>query len=188
MFISSVDNPNKRRLTLNTGSKRSSASVSLNDNDKDEKQTVLNISLEKLRAIEDPESCLCRSVLINNTLKCIQSGSRVTNEEESNCFACSLPPKRLRLDEMPNNYASTDILNDSFEDYQETLTSQEGNTGEKEIGKNQLDKGFTGSDMSLCLSELDTVTRPTSKEAKRNCDTIRFAELEFPNVICTLET
>lgn len=182
-----VEKPNKRRLTLN-GAKQTTAGISNDNSEHDEKKTVLNISLEKLRAIEDPESCLCRSVLINNTLKCIQSGSRVTNEESSKYFSCPLASKRLRLDEMPNNYNTTDILKDSFEDYQEAIIPQEGDTNEKEIGNNQTDKLFTSPGTSLCYSELDTVTRQATKNNRRNCDTIRFSELEFPSVICPLET
>ena len=39
---------------------------------REERKKVLKLSVRKLRAIEDPETSLCRSVLINNTMKRIQ--------------------------------------------------------------------------------------------------------------------
>ena len=47
---------------------------------KEERKKVLKMSVRKLKQIEDPETFLCRSVLINNTMKRIQSEIR---EEKS---------------------------------------------------------------------------------------------------------
>ncbi|XP_013778148.1 uncharacterized protein LOC106462743 [Limulus polyphemus] len=47
---------------------------------KDERRKVLKLSMNKLRRIKDPEGSLCRSVLINNTVKCLQKEIR---EEKS---------------------------------------------------------------------------------------------------------
>lgn len=180
-----AETPNKRTLPLNTDSEQT-ANVSLpNNSDNDEEQTILNISLEKLRNIEDPENCLRRSVLINNTLKCIRSGLRVTSEDSATCFTCPLPCKRLRLNEEPN-YVATDSLKDPFEDYQGAIIRQEGNS-EKERGNRQIDEVFP-SDKSLSITEVNTFARQATKSVKRKCDIVRFAELEFPNVICALET
>ena len=43
---------------------------------REERKKVLKLSVRKLRAIEDPETSLCRSVLINNTMKRIQAEMR----------------------------------------------------------------------------------------------------------------
>lgn len=43
---------------------------------RDERKRVLKLSLAKLRRIDDPESCLCRSVLLNNTLRKLQREAR----------------------------------------------------------------------------------------------------------------
>lgn len=48
---------------------------------KEERRKVLKISVNKLRKIEDPENSLCRSVLINNTMKRLQ---RESKEEKLN--------------------------------------------------------------------------------------------------------
>lgn len=43
---------------------------------KEERRKVLKISINKLKKIEDPEASLCRSVLINNTMKRLQREAR----------------------------------------------------------------------------------------------------------------
>jgi len=43
---------------------------------KEERRKVLKISINKLKKIEDPESWLCRSVLINNTMRKLQKEAR----------------------------------------------------------------------------------------------------------------
>lgn len=43
---------------------------------KEERRKVLKISLNKLKKIDDPEASLCRSVLINNTMKRLQQETR----------------------------------------------------------------------------------------------------------------
>lgn len=43
---------------------------------KEERRKVLKISINKLKKIEDPEASLCRSVLINNTMKRLQKEAR----------------------------------------------------------------------------------------------------------------
>lgn len=43
---------------------------------KEERRKVLKISINKLKKIEDPEASLCRSVLINNTVKRLQKEAR----------------------------------------------------------------------------------------------------------------
>ena len=43
---------------------------------RDERKRLLKLSLAKLRQIDDAESCLCRSVLLNNTLRRLQRDDR----------------------------------------------------------------------------------------------------------------
>lgn len=179
-----VETPNKR--TLNASSKQTKAVISITDNTKihDEKQTILKISLEKLRHIEDPESSLRRSVLINNTLKCIRSGLRMNEDSSASCFAYSLPCKRMRLNsELTPNCGTTIDKNDPSA----AITRQDGLNGVKEVG-NDLVSNDPIDKMSLCASEVSSLTRQSTKESKRNCDIVRFAELDFSNVICALET
>ena len=50
---------------------------------KEERKRVLKLSVKKLRSIEDPEAFLSRSVLINNTLKRLQSEVREEKAKKS---------------------------------------------------------------------------------------------------------
>ncbi|KAJ8968761.1 hypothetical protein NQ317_012718 [Molorchus minor] len=59
-------NPPKTRITM----------ISAKYRQKEERRKVLKISINKLKKIEDPESSLCRSVLINNTMKRLQQETR----------------------------------------------------------------------------------------------------------------
>ena len=61
----------ERRLTLS-----SFALVGRRLRQRDERKRVLKLSLAKLRRIDDAESCLRRSVLLNNTLRRLQRDAR----------------------------------------------------------------------------------------------------------------
>ncbi|BES93872.1 SERTA motif [Nesidiocoris tenuis] len=57
---------------------------------KEERRKVLKISINKLKKIEDPESSLRRSVLINNTMKRLQKEAReekLQKQQSVGCFA-----------------------------------------------------------------------------------------------------
>lgn len=51
----------------------------------DQRRFMLQVTFEKLRRLEDPEACLRRTVLINNTLKMLHKQIYV----EENPFVCS---------------------------------------------------------------------------------------------------
>ena len=51
---------------------------------KEERKRILKLSVKKLRSIEDPEAFLSRSVLINNTLKRLQSEVREEKAKKTN--------------------------------------------------------------------------------------------------------
>lgn len=65
---------------------------------RDERKRVLKLSLAKLRRIDDAESCLRRSVLLNNTLRRLQRDAR----DEKNQSECRLHHPAVRL-EQPDN-------------------------------------------------------------------------------------
>lgn len=57
---------------------------------KEERRKVLKISINKLKKIDDPESWLCRSVLINNTMKKLQKEARDEKmQKQMNAYAKS---------------------------------------------------------------------------------------------------
>lgn len=66
LFTTFSYNPTSKRLTM----------IPVKYKIKEERRKVLKISINKLKKIDDPESWLCRSVLINNTMKKLQKEAR----------------------------------------------------------------------------------------------------------------
>ena len=64
----------------------------LQPKEREERKKVLKLSVRKLRAIEDPETTLCRSVLINNTMKMIQAELRAEKARLAAAAAASVTP------------------------------------------------------------------------------------------------
>ena len=55
---------------------------------REDRKRVLKLSVRKLRDIDDPESFLCRSVLINNTMKRLQQEVREEKRSSTSYNAC----------------------------------------------------------------------------------------------------
>lgn len=79
---------------------------------KEERRKVLKISINKLKKIDDPESWLCRSVLINNTMRKLQKEAR----DEKMQKQMNLYSKAYFLDgpecQLNNNNNCKDIADD----------------------------------------------------------------------------
>lgn len=167
--------------------------------EEDEKQTFLTLSARKLQRIEDPESCLRKTVLIGNTLKRLRSRDfsstrdfrlveRGTKEKAAGCFSSTLPRKRARLHvtDILNSNTERDLKSD-YDDIQQLLTRQD-KTSTMEITYLQPNS-VSNCAMTSCRSQKNaTFVSSSVDEAKRNCDPIIFNVLEFPNVVCALET
>ena len=69
----------------------------LQPKEREERKKVLKLSVRKLRAIEDPETTLCRSVLINNTMKMIQAELRNEKARLAAAAASVTTPGSLAL-------------------------------------------------------------------------------------------
>ena len=184
-YCNIVDNPNKRKASKSA----TSTTISLPEiSGGNEKQTVLNLSVHKLQRIDDPESCLRRTVLISNTIKRLRT--RTTSElnrilpkdkeTAASCFTCTLPCKRPRLHVADFLNSNTDNLKG---DYEQGLITKQDCTEMKET-LNQKTKPAASNSL-VCHVPL---THTTADDTKRNCDPVRFNGLEFSNVICALET
>ena len=71
---------------------------------RDERKRILKICINKLQRIQDPESVLCRSVLINNTLRSIQeehreSQKKVRLKRQKESYCEEFDSKRMCLEE-----------------------------------------------------------------------------------------
>merc|ERR1712193_447736 len=72
---------------------------------KEERRRVVRLSCRKLKKLSDPESVLCKAVLINNTLKYLQQNSPSHNPSQPP------PSPRLLADSETETEADLDILN-----------------------------------------------------------------------------
>ena len=77
---------------------------------KEERKKILKICVNKLQMIQDPESYLCKSVLINNTLKSIQQQhrdlqhSRIKLKRQKNTFSDEIENKKMCLEEKKEEF------------------------------------------------------------------------------------
>ncbi|XP_076358972.1 uncharacterized protein LOC143251582 [Tachypleus tridentatus] len=139
---------------------------------KDERRKVLKLSMNKLRRIKDPEGSLCRSVLINNTVKCLQKEIR---EEKSarhrvmgrTCYvldtdslASNSTSRSWTFDAEPSDVIPRKPRSDSvyFSSCSEDITNYDELFG--------LDEEVLGADASCRQSRLQTLT----SEQLVNCD------------------
>ncbi|KAF4525216.1 hypothetical protein B566_EDAN012894, partial [Ephemera danica] len=68
---------------------------------KEERRKVLKISIGKLKRIEDPESSLCRSVLINNTMKRLQREAREEKLQRQGIYPQQSTPTHVAFERSP---------------------------------------------------------------------------------------
>lgn len=91
---------------------------------KEERRKVLKISINKLKKIEDPEASLCRSVLINNTMKRLQKEARDEKlaKQQLNYPRCYENDNFLNLkSEFIKNEMKTSNQSSTFEEPQEKI-------------------------------------------------------------------
>ena len=94
---------------------------------KEERKRILKLSVKKLRAIEDPEAFLTRSVLINNTLKRLQTEVR----EEKN-----LSKKSLDYNPSPYSFYS---IEKAYREEMERLDSNGNPESTSSLSQGRLD-------------------------------------------------
>ena len=77
---------------------------------REERKKILKISINKLQRIQDPETVLCRSVLINNTLTYAKEHKhfqmRVKLKRQKKSYCDELEPKRICLGDRDRNIGS----------------------------------------------------------------------------------
>lgn len=78
---------------------------------KDERKKVMKMSVTKLAEIEDPELCLLRSVLINNTIKKLHSD--IKNERQAKLRQ----KQQQRMDFFPERFAPVSSAMDTSEQF-----------------------------------------------------------------------
>lgn len=144
---------------------------------KEERRKVLKMSVQKLRKMEDPEHFLCRSVLINNTLKKVQKEIREEKQKSHQGYKSCIYRLRPSYDVLSNGYlhsttpshhgyvsvyddpfvtpGDTDKLNDNITD--SLVESIEEKTMDVVTSRDHLSSDHTQSKEKQMCSEMDTV-------------------------------
>jgi len=88
---------------------------------RDERKRVLKICVNKLQNIQDPESYLCKSVLINNTLKQIQKEHRDSQKRnklkrQNSCQIDEVENKKIHIENLDHHHDFDEDIHDEEED------------------------------------------------------------------------
>lgn len=174
----------KRKESCNVVDGSETANVSLVD----QRRFILQVTFEKLRRLEDPEACLRRTVLINNTLKMLHK--QIYAEE--NPFVCG-GVMSLQSTEVPTKEdtspSNPKMIRLSFDNNvtEDSRTKRVDNSTSLAPGENFC-SGCTLSEVFTGDVEDDDVFVP-AEEISCDRESI-FGELDsvFHSYICALET
>ena len=107
----------------------------------EERKRILKICINKLKSIQDPESVLCRSVLINNTLRSIQEEHKVYQ-------------KRVKLKRQKESYCDDfDTKRMCFEDQ----VRDDDDEGEADDEEEDIKTADVKCDVTIPICTLDEV-------------------------------
>ena len=154
---------------------------------KEEKKKMLKMSFKKLQKMEDPESLLCKAVLINNTLKYLQNKGVMVNNNNTEDREDNIDDKTTTMDyndtsdqkkEFYNKditqYSTDKLLMNNCDEkqdikYEETKEQKEiidmcddnlVDTDTKE--RNESNKDNSSSEPNVCALISDSSSCPTS--------------------------
>lgn len=146
----------------------------------EQQRFVLKLSFEKLRKLEDPESCLRRSVLINNTLKYLHTQIYPV---ETPCyeFYTGFNPSdhhRMNISPLVRKRSLTNIQTEVVP--QQSSINSNTNSTEMQVPELSNPRGFT-------TEKHDKNPLPATLDDEHDS---MFCELDnvFHNFICALET
>lgn len=173
----------KRKESSNVVVASESTAVSLVD----QRRFMLQVTFEKLRRLEDPEACLRRTVLINNTLKMLHkqiyaeenpfvcSGVVTLHPPEATCAKDESPPSNPKMIRLSFDSSVTD---DSRRKRLENTTSLAPGEG---FCSSCISEGFT--------EDVDDDVFEPAEQISCDRESI-FSELDnvFHSYICALET
>lgn len=158
----------------------------------EQQRFVLKLSFEKLRQLEDPESCLRRSVLINNTLKYLHTQMYPVETPCYEFYAGFNSPNHspVNISPLERKRSLTSIQSE----VSQQSTVSEINSTELQVPDVSSSRGFTSEKQDKHLPQAtfegqQTVDQPLAESMKYERESI-FSELDsvFHNFICALET
>jgi len=167
---------------------------------REERKKILKMSLTKVKRIEDPESYLRRSVLINNTIKRLQrevreekmlrnGGGYTSKYSLHSSFRKSFASARLHeLEELAHLSAPDDLM-------EENPPSTSSRSGSRMLGSSTSSTSLNSSDSSNGhLSSLTSYNgnsrkRPLSDESEDECDVQAvLSQIYIPPTPCIISS
>ena len=148
----------------------------------EERKRILKICINKLQSIQDPESILCRSVLINNTLRAIQEEhkeyqKRVKLKRQKDSYCDDFDTKRMCLEDQVRDDEDEGEADDEEEDIKADDAKCEVTRPICTLGEVILcDNTETSNDIHVwCDEELENI----GSEYIENADEISKCSFEF---------
>merc|ERR1711936_356020 len=114
-----TDKSEMGKSALHVLAKRSTADFGNRDREREKRRKILKMCVQKLRDIDDPETVLCRAVLINNTFKSLKYAYRRVLKSDP-------PPVQLKDPEAEES--------DNEEEEEEDVSTDES-SNEDEVGR-----------------------------------------------------
>jgi len=152
------------KSVLHVLAKRSTPDFAVRDRDKEKRKKILKMCVQKLRDIDDPETVLCRAVLINNTFKSLKYAYRhrvVRPEPEPEPVYEHAEESDDNEEEDNEDDVSTDDSSNSDDESVQTSSSDNDSDTEAETPSPEPDTTLTplgSQDTSYCPDELDTLS------------------------------
>lgn len=154
------------KSVLHVLAKRSTPDFAVRDRDKEKRKKILKMCVQKLRDIDDPETVLCRAVLINNTFKSLKYAYRsrvVRPEPEPEPVYENAEESDDNETEDNEDDVSTDESSNSDDDSVQTSSSDNDSDTEAETPSPEPDTTSThtplsSQDSSYCPDELDNLS------------------------------
>merc|ERR1712012_370373 len=153
-------NINMGKSALNVLAKRSTPNFVMRDKQREKRRKFLKMCVQKLRDIDDPETVLCRAVLINNTFKTLKYAYR-------RVFRPEPQPEQVHVQQVEEEESDND---EEEEEHEENISSDESSNSDDESvpasssdNESDIDNDVPilqtdKKDTSYCQDELDNFT------------------------------
>ena len=150
------------KSVLHVLAKRSQPDFGMRDKEREKRKKILKMCVQKLRDIDDPETVLCRAVLINNTFKTLKYAyRRVVRPEPEPVYEEPV----TTMDDSDDNTEEEDDHDD------DVSTDESSNSDDESMATSSSDNDSDDNeDNDTTLSEPETVHKPESSYCQDELD------------------
>jgi len=159
------------KSVLHVLAKRSQPDFGMKDREREKRKKILKMCVQKLRDIDDPETVLCRAVLINNTFKTLKYSYRravVTPE-----------PEPVYTEPVTNMDDSDDNTEEEDDHDDDVSTDESSNSDDESMATSSSDNDSDDNDTPL--PEPETVHTPESSYCQDELDNYNDTGCDLKN-------